>query len=254
MYRYGFSSTVGVWLTVVSGGFGKLCPGTPVSPTNTMFQFEPVQLPNWSLREMNCCWAAGVDLAGDDRVADEAAGGPVAGGVAGGVVVEHQVAVDLHPAHRVGLRDGPLGRAGGRVDGDVLHAAPEVLRRVPVVPGRVGVDPAAGDHGLRRALAEADDLGVEADRDDDVVRAGLEHQLIALRAELVRLLRVVDRVDVVLDRRGRHRGVEHVHVRAEVRRVAGVALAARVRPLGRVHCWLEVSAQAQICTWVPEPP
>jgi hypothetical protein len=25
-------------------------------------------------------------------------------------------------------------------------------------------------------------------------------------------------------------------------------------PLGRVHCWLEVSAHAQICTWVPEPP
>src|ERR1700729_1557619 len=50
MYRYGFSSTVGVWLTVVSGGLGKLCPGTPVLPTNTMFQFEPVQLPSWSLR------------------------------------------------------------------------------------------------------------------------------------------------------------------------------------------------------------
>ena len=23
---------------------------------------------------------------------------------------------------------------------------------------------------------------------------------------------------------------------------------------GMFHCWLEVSAQAQICTWVPEPP
>ena len=41
MYRYGFSSTVGVWFTVVSGGLGKLWAGTPVSPTNTMFQFEP---------------------------------------------------------------------------------------------------------------------------------------------------------------------------------------------------------------------
>jgi hypothetical protein len=56
MYRYGFSSDVGVWLTVVYGGLGKLWAGTPVSPTNTMFQFEPVQLPSWSLRMMNCCW------------------------------------------------------------------------------------------------------------------------------------------------------------------------------------------------------
>ena len=27
-----------------------------------------------------------------------------------------------------------------------------------------------------------------------------------------------------------------------------------VEPLGSVHCWLELSAQAQIWTWVPEPP
>ena len=132
------------------------------------------------------------------------------------------------PAHRVGLRNRPLGAAGGRVDGDVLHAAPEVLRRVPAVPGGVGVDPAAGDHRLRRALPEADDLGIEADRHGDVVGAGLEHQLIALRAELVRLLRGVDLVDVVLDRGGRHRGAEHVDIRAEVRRVAG-----RRRPAGQ---------------------
>src|SRR5882724_4674456 len=56
MYRYGFSSEVGVWFTVVYGGLGKLWAGTPVSPTNTMFQFEPVQLPSLSLRMMNCCW------------------------------------------------------------------------------------------------------------------------------------------------------------------------------------------------------
>src|SRR6202042_1592863 len=54
MYRYGFSSTVGVVPTVVYAG--KLCAGTPVLPTNTMFQFEPVQLPSLSLRMMNCCW------------------------------------------------------------------------------------------------------------------------------------------------------------------------------------------------------
>src|SRR5882757_10941312 len=56
MYRYGFSATVGVVETVVSGGLGKLCPGTPVSPTKTMFQLEPVQLPKLSLRVRNCCW------------------------------------------------------------------------------------------------------------------------------------------------------------------------------------------------------
>src|SRR5579871_6894297 len=55
-YRYGFSEMFGVVLTVVYGGFGKLWPGTPVEPVNTMFQFEPVQEPNWSLRSMYCCW------------------------------------------------------------------------------------------------------------------------------------------------------------------------------------------------------
>jgi hypothetical protein len=95
--------------------------------------------------------------------------------------------------------------------------------------------PLAGDDRLCRALAQADDLGVEADRERHVVRAGLEHQLIALRAELVRLLRVVDRVDVVLDRRGRHRRGEHVDVRAEVRGAArrrrGAGRRRRQRPL-----------------------
>ncbi len=250
MYRYGFSSTVGVWLTVVYGGLGKLCPGTPVSPTNTMFQFEPVQLPSWSLRMMNCCWVPELTW----PVTTESLMKPPDDQL---LVVLPEVSSSstmlpsiLHPAHRVGLRDRPLGAAGGRVDGDVLHAAPEVRRRVPAAPGRVGEDPAAGDHRLGRVLPEADDLGVEADRDADVVGAGLEHQLIALGAELVRLLRVVDRVDVVLDRRGRHRGGEHVDVRSR----SSACCPWAAPPLGSVHCWLALSAQAQICTWVPEPP
>jgi hypothetical protein len=41
--------------TVVYGGFGKLWPGAPCTPTKTMFQFEPVQLPIWLLRVYHCC-------------------------------------------------------------------------------------------------------------------------------------------------------------------------------------------------------
>ena len=41
--------------TVVYGGFGKLWPGAPCTPANTMFQFDPFQLPIWSSREIHCC-------------------------------------------------------------------------------------------------------------------------------------------------------------------------------------------------------
>src|SRR5260370_15019034 len=41
--------------TVVYAGFGKLCAGAPDTPTNTMFQLAPVQLPSCELRVKNCC-------------------------------------------------------------------------------------------------------------------------------------------------------------------------------------------------------
>ena len=39
----------------VCDGFGKWFGGAPWTPWNTMFQTEPVQLPNSLLREYHCC-------------------------------------------------------------------------------------------------------------------------------------------------------------------------------------------------------
>src|SRR3954454_24921839 len=50
-YRNGFSRETGVDPSVVYGGLGKLCAGAPWTPENTMFQTEPVQLPNVLSRE-----------------------------------------------------------------------------------------------------------------------------------------------------------------------------------------------------------
>src|SRR5882757_10222778 len=55
MYRNGFSRETGVWSTVVYGGQGKLPAGAFWSPTNTMFQLEPLQLPHSELRDIHCC-------------------------------------------------------------------------------------------------------------------------------------------------------------------------------------------------------
>src|SRR5579863_2707363 len=53
--RNGFSFTTGVRSTLVYGGLGHSPAGGFLTPTKTMFQFEPVQLPHSLLREMNCC-------------------------------------------------------------------------------------------------------------------------------------------------------------------------------------------------------
>jgi hypothetical protein len=42
-------------VTRVYGGLGKLPAGAFVSPTNTMFQLDPVQLPISELRVSHCC-------------------------------------------------------------------------------------------------------------------------------------------------------------------------------------------------------
>src|SRR5258708_39470812 len=54
--RNGFSRTAGVCATVVYGGEGHAPSGGCATPTNTMFQFEPVQLFQSQLREIHCCW------------------------------------------------------------------------------------------------------------------------------------------------------------------------------------------------------
>ena len=42
--------------STVSGGFGKLWAGAPVTPENTMFQTPPDQLPKLLSLEYHCCW------------------------------------------------------------------------------------------------------------------------------------------------------------------------------------------------------
>src|SRR5258706_10054035 len=54
--RNGFSRITGAASIVVYGGSGKLFVGAPPVPTNTMFQFDPFQLPSALLRVSHCCW------------------------------------------------------------------------------------------------------------------------------------------------------------------------------------------------------
>src|SRR5580692_2260436 len=54
--RNGFSRTTGVFATVVYGGKGHAPSGGCTTPTNTMFQFDPVQLFQSQFREIHCCW------------------------------------------------------------------------------------------------------------------------------------------------------------------------------------------------------
>src|ERR1700736_170767 len=54
--RNGFSRITGAASSVVYGGAGKLFVGARSVPTNTMFQFDPFQLPSALLRVSHCCW------------------------------------------------------------------------------------------------------------------------------------------------------------------------------------------------------
>jgi hypothetical protein len=53
--RNGFSRTTGVRATLVKGGEGQPPAGGFFTPTNTIFQFEPFQLPHSVLRDIHCC-------------------------------------------------------------------------------------------------------------------------------------------------------------------------------------------------------
>ncbi len=108
---------------------------------------------------------AGVDVAVDEGVGHPAAAGPAL------VLIEDDVALDVHATEGRGLRDGPLHGAAGGGDGEVFCGAPEGGGGVVVAGCRVGVDVAGDVDGVGRD-AEAEDLGVEADGDVDVVVAG----------------------------------------------------------------------------------
>ena len=66
-------------------------------------------------------------------------------------------------------------------------------------------------------IAQAEDLRVEADRDVDVIFARKEKQRIAPGAEFAVLLHGVDFVDLLLDLRRGHGGIEDENIGAEVR-------------------------------------
>src|SRR5271157_4398960 len=54
--KNGFSRATGVRATFVYGGEGHAPLGGCTTPTNTMFQFAPVQVFQSQLREIHCCW------------------------------------------------------------------------------------------------------------------------------------------------------------------------------------------------------
>ena len=128
-----------------------------------------------------------------------------------------------------GLRHGPELAVGtavgatGDVDGEVGQRAPEVVQRNAAIGVALVVDvDRAVDGDVARVLAQAGDLGVEADLEDQraglgAVDARLEEDRVARRAHLVADLLGGDRVDLGLDVRLGHRGVEHDDVGAEVR-------------------------------------
>nr|WP_306467640.1 hypothetical protein [Streptomyces thermoviolaceus] len=74
------------------------------------------------------------------------------------------------------------------------------------------------DDDVLGARAESEHMGVEADVDVDVVRAGPERQGVALGAELVGLLDGEHVVDLLLDRRVAHGRVEDQDVGSQVGR------------------------------------
>ena len=105
-YRYGFSRITGVVATVVYGGFGKLCAGAPCTPENTMFHTPFWPLPMFDVAGEPLLLGVRLHRADDPAVGDVAAAGQAEAGRG-----EVEVAADVHPAHRRGLRDRPPGRA-----------------------------------------------------------------------------------------------------------------------------------------------
>ncbi len=162
---------------------------------------------------------AGVDVAVDEGVGDPAAGGPAA------VLMENEIARDMHAAEKDGLRNSPLHFTAGGRDGEALHAAPEGAGGVVAREAGVGVD-VAGDVDRVRRCAKADDLRVKADGDVEFVFAGQEEDGVALGAEFAVLLDGVDGVNLALHVGGGHGGREDEDVGTEIGSGLGCGLGA----------------------------
>jgi len=120
---------------------------------------------------------------------------------------------------RNGLRDGPFHGvaccpAGGG-DGEALGSAPEGAGGVVAGQAGVGVDVSGDVDGVWRG-SKANDFSVEADWDVDVIIAGKKEQGVACGTELAVLLNGIDLVDLGLNLRCGHGGIEDEGVRTEV--------------------------------------
>ena len=159
-----------------TAGSGSSCAGAPGMPDEHLVPDRVGPPPIWLLRVNHCCceyWLLG---AADPGVGDVAAGRPAVP-VRGQV----QITVDVHPAERRGLRDGPAVGAGRPGRREMFSdRAPEVLGRVAAEPAGVHCDVAVDPH-VGGVPAQTDHRGVEADLDvQAVVSARLERQDVPL--------------------------------------------------------------------------
>ena len=145
--------------------------------------------------------------------------------------MKHQIAEDVHAAERHGLRDGPLHCASGGRNRESFHSAPE--RAGCVVAGQGGVRVYVADDVDRLGhVAQADDFGIETHGYIDVVFAGKEEQRVARGAKLAVLLDGIDLVDLLLNLRRGHAGIEDQNVGAEVGSWSAVQLSLRRNQAG----------------------
>src|SRR5580704_17156766 len=122
--------------------------------------------------------SAGIDVAVNECVRHPSAAGPPA------VLVENQIATNVHTSDGHGLRNGPLHRATRGRYGKALSGAPEGCGGIVVVVAGIGVYVAADVNGVRRG-AQPNHLGIETHRHIQLISSRQEQQGIALGAELV---------------------------------------------------------------------
>jgi hypothetical protein len=143
---------------------------------------------------------------------------------------EKRATAHVHPTEWARLGYGPALRLPALGDDmHVLCGAPEVdqgavgehavlASRLALAPGTLGVHDAVDSHVVRRQ-SQPGDRSVVADRDIDVIRAGLEKECMARGIELARgqNLNLRDRVYRALNRARGQARVKDGHVRSEVR-------------------------------------
>src|SRR4051794_19173609 len=133
------------------------------------------------------------------------------------LLMQHQVAKYVHAPERHRLRYRPLHGATGWRDSQTLKSAPERAGRIVARKAGIGMYVADNVNGLGN-IAETHHLCVETNRDIDPILAGQKEEGVAVRAEFAVLLPRVDFVDLLLNLRCGHGGIEHQNIWAELRR------------------------------------